>query len=342
MVTIKLKTNDDSEINKLNLVLETMGIENMFVTEQSNIDWVNDINQNPESSLHRLKPITLDKLKDIFSMWCEVGRLDIDVAFGRTSQEQIDLYSHFISEYKNDIEYIKNADDLISRYDILPEHKEIILNLNKKDKKPKKLPKEEQNKPKLESGLFLCKTFSPTPFWIVFGNVEEPTFLKEKIYVDELMNNIYRDKNNYAYLMFPLLPINDSSLELAYSWWDSAYNMGLRENPNFILPLLYGFDLNNYDKIVSDYMNWYNQDEIIDRFKRVFESTNNVFKYNEPNGFVWKDNKKMFKPTGNNPTFQVQAKCGILTCLIRSIENKKVAAETLTQCTNKKYFAGEF
>lgn len=341
-VKIKLKTKVDAEIENFNSILETMGITNKFVTEKMNIDWVNNINIDPKSPHAHLKPITLEKLKEFFTYYTEIGLLDFDVAFGRTSQEQVDLYAMFIHENKDQIDYVKGGDELVSRYNIVSEYAETILNLNLIPDKPKKLPKDQQTKDDLQSGQFLCKSWGLKPFWIVFGNVDQPTFMKKRIYVDDLYNDLYKDKQGYAYMLFPLLPFGNDSLEKAYDWFDYAWELGLRETANFILPILYGFDFANFDNVVNGYKEFYTQDEIIDRFEKVFKMTTDIFPYNYPNGIVWRDREKMFKAIGSNPTSLAQSRCSMLTCLLRSIENKKTIADIMTMYTGKKYIPIEF
>lgn len=341
-VKIKLKTNVDSEIDKMNLILETMAIPNRFITEKMNMDWVDNINNDPLSPHAYLKPITLDELKQTFSYFTELGYIDFDIAFGRTSQEDVDLYALFIHENKDQIEYVKGGDELVKRYVLVPEHAETILNLNVEPEEPEKLPKDQQTKDDLQSGQYLCKSWGLEPFWIVFGNVDMPIFMKKKIYVDDLYNNLYKDKKGYSYMLFPLLPFDNDSLTKAYGWFDRAWDMGLRETANFILPILYGFDFANYDSVVNSYKEFYTQDEIIERFKTVFKMTTDLFPYNYPNGIVWRDNDKKFKAIGRNPTSLAQSRCSMLTCLIRSIEDKKIITEAMTMYTGKKYIPIEF
>jgi hypothetical protein len=341
-VTIRLKAKDDKSITAVNKMLKKAGIKNSFTTEQENIDWVNDINTNPDSPQKHLKPITLEEIKKVLSIWCEVGALSLDVAFSRTSQEEAKKYAEFILKNKDSIEGIQGGKDLVQRYDLTREEQDCIFMLTTKDPELKKLPKEEQTRHDLQGGLFLCKSFSPSPFWVIFGKVERPTFLKDRIYEDDLMNNIYRDKKGYAYLMIPLLPLNNKQVEFVSEVYDSAAEIGLRENFNFIVPLVYGLDLTNYAAVVDDYRNTYTVEELKDRFYKVMEATQDIYPYNGPNGFVWRDNKNQFSPCGtNSPTVQLQARCSLMTCLVRALP-AEIAAETMSTLTGCKYLAFEF
>jgi hypothetical protein len=332
----------DADLKKINKYLETVGIQNDFTTEQMNIDWVEDINTNPKSHQKHLKPITLEELKETFKGETEVGQLSFDVAFSRTSQEEADNYARFIQDFKDDIASLQGADELINRYDLIPEHVKIINTLNKTAEEPKKLPIDQQIKHDIQSGIMLCKSWGLQSFWVIYGKVNSPVLLKDKIYEDDIYNSIYKDKKGYAYLIIPLLPLNDNQIEFVSKVYDQAYNMGLKENYNLFIPVVYGLDLVNYNEVTESYKEFYTQEEIIERFNQLFETTVALYHYNYFNGIVWDDRTKRFKPTGTNiPTMQQQSKCSILTCLIRAMGGKK-AAEMMSKLLNKKYLPFEF
>ena len=83
LVEIKLKTDNDIEIRKINSILKKMKIENRFSLEQDNIDWLKDINTNLKSPQSHLKPadrdLTLEELKELFTRWTEteIGRAHV-------------------------------------------------------------------------------------------------------------------------------------------------------------------------------------------------------------------------------------------------------------------------
>ena len=200
---------------------------------------------------------------------------------------------------------------------------------------------EEQTKPDLQSGLFFCKSWGFEPFWVVFGNVERPCFLKEKKYKDDLMNNIYRDKKGLTYLMIPLLPLNNRQIEFVQEVYEHAYNLGLRENYNFIIPLVYGLDLVNLNEVSQNYKETYTPEELQDRFKRVFQMTNSMYPYDGSYGFIWRDDKKRFVPTGGEKSMQINTQCSILTALARAIGGKYAAVLT-SELTGGRYVEFEF
>lgn len=341
-VKIELKTKTDSNIEKKNNALKKLGIETYFMSEKDFKDWADDINTNPDSDQTHLKPITVEEVKQRFSYIARTGVLMFDVAFSRTSQEQAIKYAEFIYKHKKSIMSIENADEFTSRFVLPMEHIRAIIDLKKTEKEEfVKLPKDKQYIPDLQSGLMLCKSFSPTPFWVVFGNVDKPTFLKEKIYEDDLYNNIYRDKKGLAYMLLPLIPISNKQMEFANQVYDRAFDMGLRESPNYFLPLIYGFELTNLYKVSDSFKESYTQDEILERFEHVLKHTISTYPYNQPNGIVYRDREKRFKAT-SKPTAQVMSLIGLLNALLISIDDKKVVAETMSNTLDKIFKAFEF
>ena len=329
----------------LNRALETAKIDNTFITEQDNIDWLNDINQNSKSPQRHLKPedrdLTMEELIRIFPTYTEVGLLSFDVAYSRTSEEEAQKYLGFIRKHKKDILYLRGADELVNRYKTTDADKEVIKLLTQTEPEPELLPVEERYTPDLQSGLFLCKSWSDKPFWVVFGNVERPTFLKEKKYKDNLINNIYRDKKGYAYMLLPLMPINNNQIEFVQDVYNQAYSLGLRENFNFIIPLVYGLDLVNLNDVADDYKVSYTPEELQDRFKRVFSMTSSIYPYRNSMGFIWLDDKKKFNPIGGEGTMQIRTRCSILTALARAIGGK-YSAVIMSELTGQRYVEFEF
>jgi hypothetical protein len=341
---VYIKAKDTVNLDELNTVLTKMGIKNDFTTTKHNIEWLKDINTNPESHQAHLKPkdrdLTMDELKRYFESYTEIGLLSFDVAFSRTDEETAQKYLEFIRAHKKNIEYLKGATELIERYETSLEDKKVIIMLNRVDPDPVELPKDQQTTDDLQGGLFLCKSWSTKPFWVIFGNVDSPVFLKRRIYEDDMYNNIYRDKQGYAYLMLPLLPLNDKQLDFVMKVYNEAWNMGLREDFNFIIPVIYGLDLTNYFKVAGDYKEFYTAEEIKERFNQLFKATERSFHYNYPGGFTWSDVSKRFKPCGNNTSLML-SKCSIMTCLLWAM-GEKAAAELMTSMTGIKYLPFEF
>jgi len=342
LVYIKAKEGSESDLNKK---LKKAKIKNEFTTAKMNQDWLDDINTNPKAHQRHLKPedrdLTMEELKKIFPSWTEEGLLDFDVAFGRTSDTEAKKLAEFIVANKDSLEYIKGGDSYLERFEFTPEQIEVIKSLYQPEPEPEMLPVEEQTNPDLQSGLYLCKSWSDKPFWIVFGKVERPSFLKTRIYKDDLYNNLYKDKKGLAYMLIPLLPIDNRQVEFVKEMYEHAASLGLRENFNFIIPLVYGLDLVNLNEVAANYKETYTPEELQDRFKRVFQMTSSVYPYNRSHGFTWRDDKKRFVPTGGEKSMQINTRCSILTALARAIGGKYAAVIT-SELTGSRYVEFEF
>lgn len=233
---------------------------------------------------------------------------------------------------------------MIERYDLDEKEIEAITKLNYVPPAPKKLPVEERTKKDLQGGLMLCKSWGLQPFWVIFGKTknDQPVFLKDRIYEDDSYNTLYRDDSGYAYLLLPLLPLNNSQLEFVEKVYNDAWSMGLRENFNLFIPFVYGLDIVNLNSVAKDYKENYTVEELRERFYFIFKATESMFPYNYVDGFVWRDDKLMFVPCGTKtPSMQVQARCHILTALLRAL-GPKISAEIMSTLMNKKYSEFEF
>jgi hypothetical protein len=336
MVYIKLKKDVNPE--PINKFLEKHKL-NQFTVEEDNIWWLNDINNNPKSEQSHLKPadrdLTMDELKAWFSAWTEVNLMGFDVGYSRTSQKQIDLYCQMILANLTEIEYIKGAKDVIERYDVSDEMKALLTKLNKPEKKPELLPESEQHRPDLEGGLFLCKSFSIKPFWVIFGRVDTPKFLKVKLYKDDDYNTIYHDKQGYGYLMLPLLKLNGKELDSLADMYQYAYGMGLREDFTLLIPLIYHLAVADFDNVADNYIDTYtNPNELAEKFEQVFKYITAMHPFSDTahTGFHYSPFKKQFRVNISNNTLEAQI--GVLTCLLRAMI-KKYNLETATNIMNK-------
>jgi hypothetical protein len=344
IVVIRLKTKDDKSITAVNKLVKRARIKKVFNTEQDNIDWCEDINNNPNSPQKHLKPITLERLKGLFNIWCEAGVMSFDVAYSRTSQAEAKRYAKFILKHADHIDRLEGALSMLDRYDLTKAEQEAIKKLNYTPPAPIKLPIDQRTKRDLQGGLMLCKSWGLQPFWVVFGKVkdDQPCFMKDRIYEDNSYNNLYRDDSGYAYLLIPLLPLDNRQLDFVEQVYSNAWNMGLRESFNLFIPFVYGLDLVNTDKVAKDYKEFYTVEELRERFYFIFKATESIFPYNNVNGFVWRDDKLAFVPCGTaTPSMQVQAKCHILTAILRAL-GPEISAELMSKLLNKKYTKFEF
>jgi hypothetical protein len=340
LVYIYSKTNKASEI--LNTKLKALGIKNAFNTEQDNIEWLKDINTNKESYHKHLKPAGRDlqmaELQEMFKGQTEPNVMSFDVAFDRCDDEEGKKYLNFIEDNIRNIKHLRGADELITRYDVSNSQKILIKKFNIKDNDPEKLPIAEQYIPKLESGLLLCKSWGLEPFWVIFGNVDSPTFLKSKIYKDDLYNEIYKDKKGYAYLLIPLIRMDITNTQLD-ELIESIWNMGVREDPYYYMPIIYGIDIPN--DAYKSYPNTYTIEEIEERFLQQA----NQHKYNNRYGIGWNSTKSRFVVYGGENTIKNIAAMSVLTNLLMAILIKKgdvYVADLMTKSFNTHYIPSEF
>lgn len=324
LVFIKSINLDEGHLETLNKELETLGIENSFTTRKHNEDWVNDINTNPDSPQKHLKPkdrdLRVDELIRLFSTWCEIGSLSFDVAFSRTSQEEVNKYVEFIMGHKDELT-LKGFDSLIDRFTLTLKECDVINEINVEEEPPKELPKDQQYIPDLQGGLFLCNSWGLKPFWVIFGKVKSPRFLKTKIYKDDLYNNLYKDKNGYTYLMLPLMPMDNSADNFIHDVFENAWNMGMREHPNVVLPIVYHLQFDptmEYPDILliaKDLIKTYG-DKLVDKYVQV----HNHFKYLIPSNdkVYWSEQDQKYRMYGSVP--HVIACLNVVNCLIAAMK----------------------
>ena len=257
-----INAKKQANLVELNKKLEKMGSENRFLLEEDNKMWLDDINHNEKSEQRHLKPqgrdLTMEELKGMFKTWTDVGVLSTDLYFGRTSEEEMKLLAEFIFDHEEDIEYITSAKMLIERGNISEKYHSVLMNKDYQEEGPEKLPTEEQVVPDAEGGLLLCKSFSSKPFYVSFGRVEKPSFLKNKIYKDDLYNDIYKDSRGYSYL---LLPLNDFSEKFGEKVYDRAWDLGLREEPHFFLSYVYQYSIASVEHVSERFKSFYTSEE---------------------------------------------------------------------------------
>lgn len=246
------------------------------------------------------------------------GTLTFDCYYGRTATTTMNKIARFIY---NNLELIDEVDGSYSTFvndkiTVSNRMKECLIQLDKPFE-PEELPENEKTDDTLQSGLWLCKSWSNTPFWVLYGNVDYPVFKKKRVYVDDLYNNLYKDNEGQAFLLVPLMPL-DAGEEWFSTRFEQMWKMGLREHPNLIMPLLYNLTVKTISKeTVKEFRELYTQEEIADRFKILYNEMVNTYGYNKVMGFVWKDIEKEFKPCGGNIT-PVMSRCQILTTLSRA------------------------
>lgn len=329
MLEIVLKDPDKAYI--MNRALENMGIKNRFITHESNEEFLKEINEDPECKGRHLKPadrdLTLEELKQLFPTWTEVGRFEADLYYQRTPVEQMQLIAKFIFKFANEIKYISGSDTLLERGNIPEEYHEVIKSLEKPYEPPKELPEEEQVRPNLQNGILLCKTFGPEQVWVTYGRVEEPKFLKVRIYEEDVYNSLYRDNNGLAYL---LVPLYDGSEGFGERVFKKAWELGIREHPDFFLPMVYReFLVSALKETGKSFADFYYGKEIEQRF---FEGVDQIRQALGGQVEFWLDKMGYMRCIGSK---FVPGKLAVLDALRFALETQygklvKVGGETFT------------
>ena len=207
----KIKFKETRPVKKLNDLLAVYGAETPNVLDEKGLDdWANEIATNDQFSHLRPtdgSPMTVDYLKKLFPAWTETYLFETDLYFSRTSEKTMLGLASFVNKHSDLIEYVKGSELLIERGEIKETYHEILKGLEKPAEERKKLPKDKQTDDSLQSGLMLCKSWSDKPFWVAFGAVKSPRFMKRKIYEEDIYNDLYKTKDGYAVMLLPLLKL---------------------------------------------------------------------------------------------------------------------------------------
>lgn len=111
-------------------------------------------------------------------------------------------------------------------------------------KEMEELPKDQQNyypefKDAPGKGIAKLKTWGISYVWVMFGNVETPQFLKEKVHVNDLYNKFVKDKYNNSYVLIPLIPLGPKSVEVVQNTYQWLWEHGIREEFFMFINLVY-------------------------------------------------------------------------------------------------------
>jgi len=179
----------------------------------------------------------------------------------------------------------------------------------------------------IQSGLMLCKSFSPDPFWVIFGNVKTPSFL-----MNTKTGYLHRDKRGYGFLLIPTMAIG---IEKCYGdltineFLERCSDLGLREHPNYFLGIIYSLVLNSdnkneIDSLAADFKKCYSDDELKIRLATVYtilEESNEYGNYFDK-GYYFDKEKVSFKCT-NRDDWSILSKVQILNIIIKALSISK-------------------
>jgi len=292
VVIAKDKSNENLE--KLNKALKEIGFtRTSFTTEADILKWYKNVLTDGDSDYSWIREqyvdengqFTLESYKELLKIHDEkVGYVAFDYAFGRTSTRQLNKIARFIYKNQEQLKPIKGMDDILERGEAPNYIKKVLKDFKHKNLPAIKLPEDEQYHPDCQSGIMLCKSFSPNPFWVIFGKVDEPKFMKEKIYANDIMNRIYRDEKNLGYMLIPLVSLGVPTMfgKLTQNeFFTRAWDMGLREHPNFFFPFIYKNSFVKetkkfYKEVAKEFSAHYTPEELQERYNTVRKHYNKI------------------------------------------------------------------
>lgn len=88
--------------------------------------------------------------------------------------------------------------------------------------------------------------------WALYGRVEKPVILKDDLYLDNSLNEFYRDSEGQAFILLPYLAESESEaddvkrMELADAAYRRAIALGVTERPEIFFSCVYQFQVPDY------------------------------------------------------------------------------------------------
>jgi len=252
----------DSTIHHINALLDNHPNTDCFHvwTKQDNVDWLDDINNNPKSPQRHLKPkngqLSMKMLRKIFKAWTLPNHIELDVAFGRTEPKQAYHLCQLLKKPQvlSQIQTINNAKDLVKlAYEPSQSKTQFaaLELLNTPTVKPELRPKEDRRE-KVDGGVALLDYWSPAPndkVWVSYGHVESPRFLMDDKYLDNKYNSLHKCSDGRGILLVPLLPFVHNANELIEKHWRDAWELGLRADFRTFAVIIYSAELADYKLI---------------------------------------------------------------------------------------------
>ncbi len=318
----RIQLNKKANPDTMNTLLKALGCIYAFVSLKTNQAWADNINTDPE--LAHLKPeggeMTIELLRKTFSSWTKEGELTADTDFGRIKKAQAKKLAKFIFENQDNIRFVKNADDLIERGELTTKkHIKVLQELNRKPLPRLRRPKEMRREAPT-SGQMLVKTWGIKQCWVTFGNVpvDSPVFMKDDEFARASSNSLYLDKEGRGFL---LMPLYDFSPNFAQIVTEAAWEMSIREHPNYLLGGLYQniFEIEKDDiqALADDFGTFYTRDELVERLDDQLRKSISTHGIGGVRGLSYNGTKNIHKFTSNSG--QVQKVCNFLNTLILAV-----------------------
>ncbi len=116
------------------------------------------------------------------------------------------------------------------------------------DESPELRP-ESERRTKPDRGIVLLQAKDRIgPFiWALYGKVERPVILKDDLYIDNSLNDFYRDEQGRCFLLLPYVSDDDPKcFEVADAAYRRAVALGVVERPEIFFTCVYQFQLPEY------------------------------------------------------------------------------------------------
>ena len=91
--------------------------------------------------------------------------------------------------------------------------------------------KPERNRSRFEKpkgGVVTLRDWNKNPFCVLFGNVDQPRWMKDDVYQDDEYNRLYHDTMGRPYMLVPLLKLGPNSVADITDYYQHACDIGLR------------------------------------------------------------------------------------------------------------------
>ena len=218
-----------------------------------------------------------------------IGR--VDIAYDRCPEDHALILVLFISGNIDLIEKVEDGLELLEKSGMdtsNPEGKKILEAFEKLEYvyEPEMLPEEKRTKRDLQGGVFLAKYWSVAPHdfvHVAFGAVDSPRFMKDRQFVDDIHNNLYKCDDGRGVLLVPQIPLDNTAGKIAEEAFNKAWELGVRENPYYFIHMIWknAFKVQHSKSTIHNmadsFIDTYNAQELKDRMLTVAKHLNTTY-----------------------------------------------------------------
>lgn len=281
--TIQLRGDADADVEMEKFQKHYQ--DGFFVSDKFLDEWAENLNKDLTIMSHLERPFDREKLRMYFPAWTHHGRFDLGLSC-MTKKDKRSIKNYVIENYDK-IAWMRNGGGLLEGTNPSKKDEVLFQKFEKVDVPPEKLPEDKQVVHK-DGGVLPCKTWGLKESWVAYGKVKEPVYLKDRIYVDDIYNELSHDSEGRATLLIPLRPMHEPS-EWAFKVVDQMWEMGIREHPYYLASKLYhavALDIKeNQETVAEAYADFYTEEELYARMLRELQWAYNIT-WKKP--YIWK------------------------------------------------------